>query len=359
VFHPWQSPASAGVLPKRRHFDRDMEITELLKTKVSYLEYFWADIREAKLSSVLNEIRSDKHRGFTEYLRQFYSQGEKDSYAVHKKRLPVVTFCGSFEKGRTKDCLKDYSYLVVLDIDKLDCNELCRIKDALSNDKYVFSFWESPSKAGIKGLVHLEYTFDIYKNEVDYSHKATFSQLIKYFKEEHNIELDRSGSDITRLCFISSDRMLVLKDTIVSFKVDDKACSNICGVQTSTARIITATKGKGDKNALYNPSGKNRQYHRTVITRIIKYLRRNSLSITYRYEEWIRVSYAISNSFTYDIGLKYFVDLCKLDKDKFDEYACTRLLINCYETSRGQIGFSTIIHYASEKGFKFMDAKST
>ncbi len=336
-----------------------MELKEILYITVSYQDHFWTDIQETTLKSVLNEIKGEKHSRFTNYLREFYFKGDKDNYETHKRKLPVVTFCGSFGTKRSKDFLKEYNYLVVLDIDKLGSIELDRIKQVLLNDKYFFSFWESPSKDGIKGLIHLKYSFNIIENGVDYSHKVAFSQLVKYFNKNHNIELDRSGSDITRLCFISCDKELVLKDKIISFEIENK----LTPISIKKNRIVKTEllKNANLKDILYNPKGKNNQYHRKTIKNITKFLTKNSLSITNSYEEWLCVAFAISNSFTYDIGHKYFVNLCKLDKDKFNETECKNFLINCYENSRGEIGFNSLIHFASEKGFKYknINAEST
>ena len=86
---------------------------------------------------------------------------------------------------------------------------------------------------------------------------------------------------------------------------------------------------------------------------IIKYLTKNKLSITNSYDEWYRVAIIIANSFTYDVGEKYFLQLSQLDKSKYNEVECKNILIDCYENSRGEINFNSIIHLASEKGFKY------
>jgi hypothetical protein len=336
-----------------------MELKELLEIKVSCQDHFWTEINETDLKSILNEIKSDKHGQFTNYLRGFYSKGDKENYGVHKRKLPVVTFCGSFGEERTKEFLKNYNYLIVLDIDKLGGDELERVKRMLSEDNHVFSFWESPSKDGIKGLVHIKYNFDIDKTGIDNSHKIAFSQLVDYFLERYQIELDKSGSDITRLCFISQDKELILKDKIVSFDVEFKPIQNTS--KKSNNRKIKFSRSISSKDVLFNPNGRNNAYHRKTIKNIIKFLTKNSLSITDSYEKWLRVAFAISNSFTFDIGLIYFIELCILDTDKFIENECRNLLMNCYENTRGEIGFNTIIHLAVETGFKYknINAKST
>lgn len=335
-----------------------METKELLKTELSYQEHFWTEIKKRDLLSVLNEIKTDKHEQFTNFLRVFYANGDKENYGLYKRKLPVVTFCGFFEKERTKEFLKNYNYIIVLDIDKLGELELKRVKSVLLNDNYVFAFWESPSKDGIKGLIHLKYSFDINEVGIDNSHKIAFSQLVNYFLENYSIELDTSGSDFTRLCFVSHDKDLILKNEIHSFNVEFKPIYNSTKESTIKAK---KTKYISSKDSLLNPMGKNSPYHRTTIKNIIKYLTRNSLSITDSYEKWLRVAYAISNSFTYDIGLKYFIDLCILDTYKFSETECKHLLINCYENTRGEISFNTIIYLATITGFNYknINAKST
>lgn len=335
-----------------------METKELLETELSYQDHFWTEIKKTYLKSVLNEIKGEKHEQFTNYLRGFYANGDKENYGLHKRKLPVVTFCGSFETERTKDFLKIYNYLIVLDIDKLGGSELQRVKKVLLQENYVFSFWESPSKDGIKGLIHLNYSFDINEVGIDNSHKMAFNQLVNYFFENYEIELDTSGSDFTRLCFISQDKELVLKNDIKSFKVEFKPIQN----SSKKSNIRTPrNKGISSKDTLFNPMGKNNAYHRKTIRNIIKYVTKNSLSITDSYEKWLRVAFAISNSFTFDIGLNYFIELCILDSNKFNETECKNLLLNCFENTRGEIGFNTIIHLAVETGFNYknINAKST
>lgn len=73
-------------------------------------------------------------------------------------------------------------------------------KDCFQNDCYVFASWESPSKNGLKGLVLLDFDFPL-NNNIDLAHKSAFFKLYNYFKENYNVEIDVSGSDITRLCF--------------------------------------------------------------------------------------------------------------------------------------------------------------
>ncbi|MFC2134718.1 BT4734/BF3469 family protein [Bacteroidota bacterium] len=325
-------------------------IKDILNLRISFQDNVWSGIIESSLGEALNRIKGNDYYNITNSLRELYKNNKIDEYQFLKRKLAAVTFCGLFEEKRTKSYLKEYNFIAILDIDKLGDEDLCVVTEKLQKDNYVFAFWESPSKAGIKGLVKLEYLFNIEKYGIDLSHKTAFKQLSNYFMSNHNIELDSSGSDVTRLCFLSHDKNLILKTETKPFQVKDIPKQEIVQ-QHKTKQFQLGTNAKL-RNILYNPSGKNRQQDRKTIINIIKYLKKNNLSITYAYDEWMRVAFAIANSFTYEIGLKYFIDLSKMDSDKFNEDENTRLLYNCYKFSKGHINFNTITYFASKKGYK-------
>ena len=85
---------------------------------------------------------------------------------------------------------------------------------------------------------------------------------------------------------------------------------------------------------------------------IIRFLDNRNLSITYSYEDWLKIGLAISNTFTFDVGEKYFLKLSSMDKGKFNEINCKNFLLNCYENKSGAIKFSTIVYLANKKGYK-------
>ncbi len=286
--HAEASACKRAIFP-HAHNLVNMEIENILNTKISYQDHFWTALKTITIRQAFNEIKGNRHLKYTKYLRNFYSKGDKVNYGINKRKLPVVTFCGTYEKERTKEFIKEYNSLVVLDIDKLGNDELIRVKGILSVNNYVFSFWESPSKDGIKGLIHLNYEFEVEKYGFDTSHKIAFKQLVDYFKENYEIELDISGSDITRLCFISWDDNLIVKKSFSSFPV--KETSNVITSKKKTSSPATMElKVTSSKDLLNNPFGKNSQYHRKIIKNITSYLTKDSLSITNSYADWLRVA---------------------------------------------------------------------
>ncbi|HEY5587770.1 MAG TPA: BT4734/BF3469 family protein [Candidatus Paceibacterota bacterium] len=323
-----------------------MEIELILKKEVSYIPSFSGEPKNYLLKDAIEEIRSDKNKNRITLLRSYYNT-DKIKYDIEKSKLPSVTFCATFKNKRNKENIENYNQLMILDIDKLSDEKYVTTKSNLFFDPYVFCFWESPSQKGIKGLVALDYKFEIKTFGIDKSHKNAFAQLKKYFYNKYEIILDASGSDFTRLCFTSWDQNLVLKQELVEFPIefDDN------NKKSTKTREIYKAPTINQKDNLYNPLGKNNYTNKQIVKRIISYLKKNHLSITEDYDNWFRVGMALSNSFTYDLGEKYFLELSELDSEKFKKDDCLRMISNCYHYTTGRITFSTIEYLAKEKDF--------
>lgn len=322
----------------------------ILSKRISYQANAWSPLsKELTIYEALQEILSNKHKKQISSLRSLLQSGNKEEYTSHKRTLPAVTFCGTFNQERKKSKIKSYNSLIVLDVDKLDTKELSMSKTFFQNDNCVFAMWESPSKEGLKGLVSLQYNFELNAANIDRAHKTAFQKLSNHFKEQYNIDLDSSGSDTTRLCFFSYDPSLIIKNEEVPFEINETDLFPVSEKQeeTKTEKLLHSS----NKDVLFNPKDRNKVGDRYTMGAIIKCLEKKKLSITHSYEEWYKVAMAIANTFTYDVGEKYFLRLSTLDKGKYNEVNCKNFLLNCYESRRGAIKFNTIVYFANEKGY--------
>jgi hypothetical protein len=328
-----------------------MTINDILEYKVSFQLTTWTPVnKEITIGEVFTEIKSDKYSLQINNLRQLLNNGNDEGYGIHKKTLPSVTFCATFNEKRKRELLKTYNSLIVIDIDKLSQDEFIRVKQILKSDNYVFSFWESPSQKGLKGLVSLSYGFALNPNNLDKAHKSAFQKLSDYFLNTHKIELDESGSDTTRLCFLSFDKNILIKETINHFTVSENDLI-VSKEKVGIAKTKTVISKSGN-DILFNPKNRNIPENRKAIQAIIRFLSKRGLSITNNYEEWYKVAYAIANSFTHDIGEKYYLSLCKLDGSKYNETASKNMLQYCYANSSGRIKFNTLLFFANQKGYQ-------
>lgn len=109
--------------------------------------------------------------------------------------------------------------MIVVDIDKLENIEL--VKSQLKSDCYVISVWTSSSGNGLKALFYVEYASQVKKVENWILHEyCAFPQIKNYLFTKYGIQVDRTGADITRLCFVSSDPDIHLKREVDSFIID-------------------------------------------------------------------------------------------------------------------------------------------
>lgn len=115
----------------------------------------------------------------------------KDEKKALKSALPCVAFAGTFTH-RAKDALKKASGLLILDFDHVNIDEL---KTKITDKPECFSCWVSPSGDGLKALFRIP----LVENSDEYTN--LFNDLTQYY----GFDCDKSGKDISRLCFESYD----------------------------------------------------------------------------------------------------------------------------------------------------------
>lgn len=290
----------------------------------------------------LKNIKKGTYKNLILQCREALTNDNKELYGALKSKLPAVTFCAEFQNIRKASEWTSYNNLMIIDIDHLTSNELQDIKATLSKDKYILSFWDSPSGRGIKGLIKIDSNYQ--------KHRAVFNSLKNYFFDNYKIELDVSGKDISRLCFSSWDENIFFNtnaNVYVDFLEDDE--------KKSSKKSSGQVKNMSILKSAFATEGLNKTENREMMRKIIKYLAKRNLSITETYDSWLKVSFAIASTFSYDVGEKYFLALCRLDQIKHDEEKSVNLLKSSYNNRKldikTSISFATILFFAKSKGF--------
>ena len=154
-------------------------------------------IEHKTIPEILHEIKTGKFRPGITYLRKSLAENKLEAYEKAKKSLPAFTPSGKFVGGRKMEFLETYSNFIILDIDKLSQTDLQNAKHIANQCEYTYASFISPSGNALKILVKV----DIKKED----HKETFLAIQKHYETLLNHEIDKSGKDITRLCFYSFD----------------------------------------------------------------------------------------------------------------------------------------------------------
>ena len=178
---------------------------------VSIFKNFNKVTENKPIESILSDIKTGKWKTDIEKLRNLKKQNKVEQFDSLKKSLPAFTPSGQFENGRKPEFLKEYSKLIVIDIDKLPEKKLQTVKTKASECKYTFACFVSPGGNGLKILVKVDSDKD--------QHLLAFNCLKKYFDKQLDIDIDKSGKDITRLCFVSFDSGLFYNPESKPFSV--------------------------------------------------------------------------------------------------------------------------------------------
>jgi hypothetical protein len=168
----------------------------------------------ADVPTLVSRIQSDKYRPQTELLR---SLSPADAPAYKRSSFVAVTWSGTFAPTRAKANLQTHSGLICIDLDKLPAERLRVLRDQLGRDMFTHVLFVSPSGHGLKVVVRIDY-------QQPTDHEAFFRQLSDYYRDCYRVttekdkdqlsegqipELDPSGKNVDRLCFLPHDANVV------------------------------------------------------------------------------------------------------------------------------------------------------
>jgi hypothetical protein len=208
---------------------------------VTLFKNFNEVIEHKTIPTILEEIKTGKYKPGIIYLRKSLAEKKEEAYNKAKKSLPAFTPSGKFVGGRKLEFLTEYSKFIILDIDKLSPADLQNAKHLANQCEFTFASFISPSGNGLKILVKIETP----KAE----HKETFLKVQAHYEEILKLEIDKSGKDLTRLCFYSWDENLYLNENAKTFVT----LSEVEETQTVIPSAVEGTQSKSllDYDAIY------------------------------------------------------------------------------------------------------------
>lgn len=186
-------------------------------------------IRETTIPEILEAIKGEAYRDRIEAIRRIAEtirqtpetdtetlKAEKERLRKEKANLPAVTFSGRFDHRKKDDPGFRHSGCIVMDLDHLPDIEEARRR--IEADPHTAFCFRSPSGDGLKAgyLVSGEISDDE-------GHKRAFAVIAEHLKEAHGLEIDPSGKDISRLCYLSLDPDLYRCANPVPFELPDPA----------------------------------------------------------------------------------------------------------------------------------------
>ena len=141
-------------------------------------------------------ITGDKAKVFTEQLRIIKDKDPQMARIYKAAHFDYCTFSGIFSK-RSDQALVRHSGFLCLDFDHL--KNLEEVRQWLLNDDYFETqlLFRSPSGDGLKWIINIDIS--------QTTHADYFRAVANYLKQTYNIDVDQSGKDVSRACFLPYD----------------------------------------------------------------------------------------------------------------------------------------------------------
>jgi len=151
--------------------------------------------KNVTIKEVYELIKSNSYSKITQQFRLLV-KGSAEAKAFKANNFNYACFSGVFT-NRSNNCLVQHSSLIVIDFDGL--NDVTRVKSLLIKDKVFVTelLFISPSGDGLKWVVSID--LDIQ------NHLEWFKQISLYIKRTYDLEVDASGKDVSRACFLPFD----------------------------------------------------------------------------------------------------------------------------------------------------------
>lgn len=288
-----------------------------MKAAVSVFKNFVKKVEDKPLEQILNNIKVGTYKSEIEKIRNLINSDNQSEADHLKKQLLAFTVSGTFNNGRSINKIETYSKYVILDIDKLSVHQLKEVINLSRVAPYTFASFISPSGKGLKIIVKV--------NTNKEQHKEAYKQVVDYYELALNIDIDISGSDICRLCFISYDDDCFINSNADTFKVDTKVTEKVKPIKQSISI-------KNDIQAY------------------ISEIENSAIDITGNYETWRNLGFAISSEYG-EFGREYFHRISKFYpdysyKESDDQYS------NCLNAKGSGVNISTFYYAAHQFDIK-------
>jgi hypothetical protein len=255
--------------------------------KISFFKSVLDKQPETKnFSQIIDEIKGEKYSQVISEIRQTNEKQERDAL---KKILPCVTVSGEFQNGHSIKNLVKHSGLLQVDIDNLTDPE--KTKELLSNDKYTYVCFISPSGNGVKVIVKID------KEQ----HLDCFNYIKQHYLICYKIRIDESCKDVSRLMYLSHDKFIYINEKSMSL------------------------------NKTLNQVGN-----------AVMILEQQKIDVTDSYQNYLNIGFALADEFNEE-GRDFYHRISKIN-NKYDFNECNSQFDKCLKSDKEGIKIGTLFH---------------
>ena len=262
----------------------------------------------------------------------------KDERNLIKKRLPHIVFGGEFSHRSIKGLIKS-SDLIILDFDHIGTPEQVEdLKRTLSGDTELnpLLLFVSPSGDGLKVVVPTKQNIT---GDPDF--KSSMRSLSNYIGQRYGLEIDPSGKDISRTCFLSYDPLAIYKDPQEGFDI-----VKWTPVQEEK-RIPQEWDNRPLREKMRLSSGVLSDLERAEIA--VEDIESSGVDITGTYYDWMRVGFALST--LGEAGRDLFHRVSRFHPD-YSQKGTDEQFDKCLSGQGNGVKLETLFYVARDNGIR-------
>lgn len=198
-----------GELPKSSSIERIGEASfSFFKAPVSNI----TPHSQTTLVQIFNAIKGNYYEERTSNLRAFADGKLARLYKA--QHFDYCTFSGVFTTRNDKSLVK-HSGLLCIDFDHLNSVETL-FKSLLQDDYFDTQLlFRSPSGDGLKWVIQINPPLS---DLGSFSHGEYFAAVANYIRQAYGVEVDKSGRDLSRACFLPHDPNAYINPLIAKLK---------------------------------------------------------------------------------------------------------------------------------------------
>jgi hypothetical protein len=283
------------------------------------------------LGEIVEEIRNPCSRFFdligeirSSYRSYGGGKGGKEAIRELKTQLPAVVF----NARGSREVAEFSNGIVAVDLDELG-GQLGAARKRLEADPHCLLVFMSPSGDGLKALFKVPAS-EGGDRELRHQHRKNFHAVRRYLKERWLLDVDASGSDLLRLCFLSHDPDCSLSPDAIDLQIE---------------KYYSEEADPDDRSDDPNAGGHSADNQEKVDPEIVQAML-NGIPPRPDYTTWLKIAAAVRNSVG-DTASAIQILKSWSHEEKPGEY---RRLLDSSKFTR--IGFGTLHYHARRHGFR-------
>lgn len=311
---------------------------------VTVFKNFNEVVEQLPITAILDLIRDGRYRAQVETLRKLIATGDQKGYDKQKKSLLAFTPSACFNGGRKLQYLVQYSGFIILDIDKLNPEQLVHAFNSVIEIPFTYACFRSPSNNGLKILVR--------SDSSQFAHVSAYNEIKSHYEQLLNLPVDPSGKDITRLCFFSWDPEIYININSNIFSVVPP--SSPSGRIEEDNQVVNHPKLGSSSVVEKQPF--NESDITTDIKAIVHQIEENQLDITTGYKDWLNIGFALADALG-EAGRDYFHRVSRFNT-QYNLDDCNKQFDSCLKSNKNGVTAKTFFFIAKDHGINIANGNS-